>query len=203
MPKRADEYMAVQREHIAATVFHLIRDEGLHDTTLRRICERAKVSMGAFYVHFRSKWEAIDAALSWNSENIDTPPLPANWEGFEQLLLPSSDPWNDNEQRKLLRLSFELAAAAAVSDEKWHAPALALEVTLNYIEQALRHLSSTGEIRIKSDPRTLAKQVIAAVSGANFIAALVPESRTAPDGEDIRAFVRQIAGRLPETAKCP
>ncbi len=201
MPKRAEAYMASQRDHIAATVFRLIRDNGLHETSLRKICEQAGVSMGAFYVHFPGKWAAIDAALEWNAARTEMPPLPATWDEFESRAIAFGDLWNDIEQRKLFRLSFELSAEAAFSQEKWSAPGLALDVSLDYLEQALAHLQAAGEIEAVQEPRVLARQIIAAISGANYVAALVPECREPPYVEEMKDFIRRISGRNRRSAE--
>jgi TetR/AcrR family transcriptional regulator, transcriptional repressor for nem operon len=55
------------RGAIVAAASDLIRQNGYTATTVDHICARAKVTKGAFFHHFRTKDEAVQAALAqWN-----------------------------------------------------------------------------------------------------------------------------------------
>jgi AcrR family transcriptional regulator len=42
---------------------YLAKNEGWKDTTIRRICQKADVSIGSFYHHFKSKQEVVDKSF--------------------------------------------------------------------------------------------------------------------------------------------
>jgi TetR/AcrR family transcriptional repressor of nem operon len=58
------------RDRLLWSATNLIREHGLHTTTVDGVCERAGVSKGAFFHHFSSKVDmAYEAALSWTEHN--------------------------------------------------------------------------------------------------------------------------------------
>ena len=63
MPKRNPVHMAAQRERIVRAAIVCISEKGIDRTSIARICEQAKLSTGALYVHFRNKDEIISEAL--------------------------------------------------------------------------------------------------------------------------------------------
>jgi TetR/AcrR family transcriptional repressor of nem operon len=58
------------RDRLLWSATNLIREHGLHATTVDEVCEQAGVSKGAFFHHFSSKEDmALEAALSWTEHN--------------------------------------------------------------------------------------------------------------------------------------
>lgn len=196
MPKREDDYMAAQRDRIASAVFDLIVKTGLHETTVRLICQEAKVSMGAFYVHFSSKEEAIDAALLLNTKRATIPPLPETWSEFEEHLMTSSH-WDSPEWMNLLRLSFEITAMAVTAKGDWQAPDITYQTGLKYIKSILSKFVETGEIAPAEDLDQIARHIVFFTNGAIQMAVLVPEFRNTKYLEEMLVAVRKIVGRAP------
>jgi len=64
MPKREETYMQAQRDAIARATLTVLLDKGLYATSLRDICRAAGISIGALYIHFRTKEEAVVAACA-------------------------------------------------------------------------------------------------------------------------------------------
>lgn len=195
MPKRAEAYMASQRDHLAAVVFDLIKEFGLHEVTLRKICERAGISMGAFYVHFSSKEEAVDAALVLNAERAETPPMPQSWAEFEAQLYESANFLSDPDKKKLVRLSFEYTAMILATDADYQAPSFTSELGIEYMQRLISRFQELGEIDASLDPERLARQIISIMHGASYLAALVPEFRDQRHIDEVVDAVRKVAGR--------
>ena len=60
--------MGEARTALLDAAIHVIRAQGLHATTVDRICEAAGVTKGAFFHHFTSKEElAVAAAEHWSA----------------------------------------------------------------------------------------------------------------------------------------
>jgi AcrR family transcriptional regulator len=75
MPARDAKYMENERRKIAAAAYEAALEKGLAQTSLRDICNSAGVTMGGFYVHFKSKTEAIVAAFYLVREKAGRPTL--------------------------------------------------------------------------------------------------------------------------------
>ena len=51
------------QEKIIEAALYLAKNEGWKDTTIRRICKEAGVSIGSFYHHFKSKQEVVNKSF--------------------------------------------------------------------------------------------------------------------------------------------
>ena len=63
MPARTVEYMKEKREQIVSATIDCIGRLGLAQASLSEICTAAKISRGAFYIHFASKDELLEAIV--------------------------------------------------------------------------------------------------------------------------------------------
>ena len=69
-PKVSPEYMRERRAEILAAATEVFSEKGFHASTLDDIAERAEVSKGLIYTHFKSK-EAVIDGISEQWETID------------------------------------------------------------------------------------------------------------------------------------
>ena len=73
MPKRDEAYMEGQRELIERAALECMLEKGAYATTLRDVCERVGISMGALYVHYRTRDDLFLAALRLEPSRQVTP----------------------------------------------------------------------------------------------------------------------------------
>ena len=70
MPKVSQDHRDARREQILDAAVHCFVRKGVHATTMADICAAAKLSRGAVYGYFESKYEIIRAAFeSWQGES--------------------------------------------------------------------------------------------------------------------------------------
>ncbi len=149
MPKRDLAYMHGQREAIARAALAVMFEKGVYGTSLRDICEQAGISMGTFYVHFRTKEEAVVAAFALDNteRRIKPEPLPETRSeylvGLRQGFL---DMWKDSVEIRRSRLSLQFVADMAL--ESANPPGLSeiYEHLGSWTRQALEKLAANGEI---------------------------------------------------------
>jgi AcrR family transcriptional regulator len=63
MPQRDEAYMEGRRALIERAALDCMLDKGVYDTTLRDVCERVGISMGALYEHYRTRDDLFLVAL--------------------------------------------------------------------------------------------------------------------------------------------
>jgi AcrR family transcriptional regulator len=70
MPKVSQDHRDARREQILDAAVHCFVRKGVHATTMADICAAARLSRGAVYGYFESKYEIIQAAFeSWQGES--------------------------------------------------------------------------------------------------------------------------------------
>jgi AcrR family transcriptional regulator len=110
MPKRDLAHMEGQRSRIAKAAFECLMERGVYETSVRDICMRADLSVGAFYTHFRDKNEAILAACEFDREqHIDELPA-ATWDSYANGLRTRCRELGKPQVRARLRLSYQFIA---------------------------------------------------------------------------------------------
>jgi AcrR family transcriptional regulator len=63
MPKRNESHMQGRRDQIMDALHDCIRKKGITDTSITDVAKRAKLSIGAIYIHFTSKEEILIATV--------------------------------------------------------------------------------------------------------------------------------------------
>ena len=172
MPKRDLAYMHGQREAIARSALAVMLEKGVYGTSLRDICEQADISMGTFYVHFRTKEEAVVAAFALdNHERRNRPePLPDTrseyLEGMRQGFL---DMWNDPVEIRRSRLSLQFVADMAL--ESANPPGLSeiFEHHGIWTRQAMEKLVAKGEAELPLGLDRTVDGIHHAVMGAQYM----------------------------------
>ena len=56
-PGKAEANKKMKRDALLKTAFELFTDQGIHDTTISNIAEKAGVAKGTFYLYFKDKYD--------------------------------------------------------------------------------------------------------------------------------------------------
>lgn len=59
-------------EKIIEAALYLAKNEGWKDTTIRKICQEARVSIGSFYHHFKNKQEVVNKSFMMFDNTLQT-----------------------------------------------------------------------------------------------------------------------------------
>jgi AcrR family transcriptional regulator len=152
MPKRDLAYMQGQRDAIARAALRVMLEKGVYGTSLRDICEEAGISMGALYVHFNSKEEAVLAAFDLDNHERRfrrTMPMPeTRAEYLDQIRAEFRRMTNDPVERRRSRLSLQFVADMALASE--NPPGLS-DIYRHHRQAAreeLEHLVAKGEVAL-------------------------------------------------------
>lgn len=148
MPKRDIAYMTGQKDLIARAAFECLIDKGVASTSIRDICAKAGVSIGAFYTHFSDRQQAIFAACENDLGSILSWEPASSWHEYSNAFVRA---WNDlaepgSRARKRLRLSFQFVGELALYDGEF--PDLA-EVNARHFGrmcESLERIRAKGEI---------------------------------------------------------
>lgn len=172
MPKRDFAYMQGQRDAIARAALQVMLDKGVYGTSLRDICEQARVSIGALYVHFRTKEEVVVAAFALDNveRRYKDLPLPRTREEyFRQVREGMIEARHDPIERRRARLSLQFVADMALADE--NPPGLSEIYVLHtaWLRAALKNLIELNEAEL---PLGLERTIDAhthAATGAHYM----------------------------------
>ena len=148
MPKRDNAYMEGQRELIERAALDCLLDKGVYETTLRDVCERVGVSMGALYVHYRTRDELFLAALRMEPSRQVTPvstwaDYVATTRQFLQRLTSA-----DDHARRRARLSLQFIAEHTLEKESVPGFPKLFQVTLGFYRESLQAIHRNGEITL-------------------------------------------------------
>jgi AcrR family transcriptional regulator len=157
MPKRDEAYMERQRELIASAALECLMEKGVYDTTLRDVCEQVGVSMGALYVHYRTRDDLFVAALRLAPPRQVTPV--STW--AEYIAAPSEFVQRlasvDDRPRRRMRLAFQFVAEHALAKENPPGFAELFQISLGYYRESLRAIQRNGEITLPLGLRATAE----------------------------------------------
>ncbi len=172
MPKRDLAYMQGQRDAIARAALEVMFEKGLYGTSLRDICERAGISMGSLYVHFRTKEEAVLAAFALDNQErrFKPEPLPETRKAYLDAVRQGFiDMWQDPVEIRRSRLSVQFVADMAL--ESTNPPGLSdiYEQHGIWTRQALENLVAKGEIDLPLGLDLTVDAVRNAAMGANYM----------------------------------
>ncbi len=196
MPKRAPAYMDEQRDDIASAVFELLKENSLHAVTLRKICTRAGISMGTFYIYFDSKEDAIDAAIFHYMQGGETPPIPESWDQLEALFYTQRHRWDDDEAVNFQRLGYEtVALMLSRPQDHWKSADYVMKLNHDWWRETLNRLEKNGDIRLSSSAETVARHLTYLHSGAVYTAVYYQSLRTEEAFEEVMQMTRQLLGR--------
>lgn len=147
MPKRDESYMARQRELIARGAFAVLMEKGVHETSLRDICSRAGVSIGALYNLFPTKADAIVAARYLDlTENPSIIPA-TDWKGYVASLVAAFCTRDEGALRRR-RIALQFTAELLMMDRTPEGQAAVLDVQRRQMADNLQAVFDKGEITL-------------------------------------------------------
>jgi AcrR family transcriptional regulator len=147
MPKRDAAYMQQQRDLIAHAALEVMLERGIYGTSLRDICERASVSMGALYIHFATKEEAVVAAFALDNarRKDDRAAVDRRADYLEAWRHDLNAQWNDQYELRRMRLSIQFIADMTLVKENPAGLSDIYRRGRRWVEQSLRMLKQNGE----------------------------------------------------------
>lgn len=148
MPKRAVAYMEGQRELIANAALECLMEKGVYDTTLRDVCERVGISMGALYVHYKTRDDLFIAAF--RSEPLrDVTPV-STWADYVEAPRQFLQRFalEDERSRRRMRLRLQFIAEHALEKESPPGFTELFQVSLAYYRESLKAIQRSGEITL-------------------------------------------------------
>ncbi|HEX4199037.1 MAG TPA: helix-turn-helix domain-containing protein [Caulobacteraceae bacterium] len=167
MPKRSDSYMEAQRRAIAEAALEVLLEKGMHETSLRDICSRAGVSIGALYIHFATKDDAVLAACELDHENLETEDVDS-WEeyvaAFRQSVLDSGS----LRRRRRMRLSLQFVGELLGDDHRPEGFAELFQRRQAWFRRQLTRLCDAGAISLPLGVERTASLHMKLVSGATY-----------------------------------
>lgn len=147
MPKRDAAYMNDQRQLIARAVLEVLLEKGVYGTSLRDMCERAEVSVGAFYNHFPTKADAIVAARYLDlTENNFLPPA-SNWREYVGAIAAAFCS-RDKLALQRRRLSLQFAAEILQMEHKPQGLPAVYHVQREFMRANLQAVFDRGEVSL-------------------------------------------------------
>lgn len=170
MPKRDVAYMQNQREMIAQAALECMIENGVPGTSLRDICARAGVSIGALYIHFQSKNDVILAACSIENEFYKSESVPETWTKFEIEIVNLFAFWRTPRQLRRFRLSLQFVAELAVEETAPSGMPEHYQFRLSSLRVILARLRENGEITLPLGLEATTATLLSLLVGNNYMA---------------------------------
>lgn len=148
MPKRDVAYMAAQRDLIAAAALECLLEKGVAATSIRDICTRAGVSIGAFYTHFSDKEQAVFAACEIDLAAIQDWSAVSTWREYADAFLNLQDEITSLRARQRLRLSYQFAAELALYEGRPPEFQASYDKYFSSVRASLAAIHAAGEIEL-------------------------------------------------------
>jgi AcrR family transcriptional regulator len=148
MPKRKPAYMEEQRELIARATLECLLEKGLYETSLRDICQRAGISIGALYIHFKTKEEAVIAACALDNEYQPNKVTRTTWASYVESYQEDRAALADKRAIRRYRLSLQIAADLALSRRNPVGLTAIYSRHMAWIRASLQHMQAAGEITL-------------------------------------------------------
>lgn len=196
MPKRDVAYMLGQREQIARAALECLIERGVPETSLRDVCKLAGISVGAFYVHFKTKEELILAACALDTEEYQFKPLPDTWLEFEAAIVKMFKHLRTQRQLRRMRLSLQFAADLAVTDAVPEGLLENYHLRLTSLRALLEKLHGNGEIALPLGLEATTSVLFNYFIGANQVLVASHGGKPVEDFDELFAAMALIAGRL-------
>lgn len=183
MPKRDESYMESQRTQIAEAARECLLENGVPDTSLRDICARAGVSMGAFYIHFSNKAEVILAACAMDYVDGWRPPATArNWDEYITQITDEYRGLRSIDGLRRQRLSLQFMAEQLLVSPRVAGLDLLFKALDIWFQDNLRALKAAGEVALPLGLEQTARIHASLLVGANYL------ENGAPDADGSRWF---------------
>ncbi len=181
MPKVTEEHVEARRNQIVVAACKCFSRKGFRQTTVREICEEAKLSAGAVYGYFKSKDEITEALAEVGRRNTRAM--------LESTLVDGETALQSIERVLTAAIGFVDSEAAGESlrldvglwGEAVHVPLIrkllveAMASTAGLFVDLVRRGQQRGEIAAELDPDGVARVLVAQVMGLIVQKTMDPE----------------------------
>lgn len=181
MPKVTDDHRRLRHMQILTAAYQCFGRNGVHQTTMRDICDEADLSTGAVYNYFDGKDEIVEAIARESSQSVDAlfeavdagqPAPEAVAEVLERLAEVIEQTSATNDHRVQVRLwgeaLHESSMREAVRDNQ--------SDLVGRIEAIIERGQRRGEVDPEPEPSALARAVVALYQGSILQKALAPDA---------------------------
>ena len=149
MPKRDAAYMYAQRDFIARAALECMLEKGIFETSLRDICLRAGVSIGALYIHFATKEDVIMAACALDHQRSAEQKPHGNWSSYIRAIKRQKFAIRDRRFLERWRLSLQFASQIALmGDSSPSSLAVLYEQFIVPIRASLERMHDLGVVSL-------------------------------------------------------
>jgi len=184
------------REKIIHTAFELFVDKGYDNVSINDIVQKAGVSKGGLYHHFKNKNELYEETLKhyfyyyYNSNRVKVDPSASLIENLRRLsevfLQPFSDMSNMLEGKKAeLRYYFFLIQSLQKQSQMSSKVEYFNKEIEAYIKKAIENAISKKEISLNIDPSVTAKMIHYTLEGLAFLTILKKEGNVESRYEEV------------------
>lgn len=187
--------MQGQREQIARAALECLIDHGVSGTSLRDVCRRAGISIGALYVHFSTKEELILAACALDNGDYQFKPVPETWASFETAVIRMFKYLRTQRQLRRMRLSLQFVADLAVTDMPPEGLLENYHIRLTSLRTVLEKLHRNGEISLPLGLEATTSAIFNYVIGCNSVMVASRGNKPVDDFKDMFATMALLAGR--------
>ncbi len=181
MPKVTPEHIQARRGQILEAAFRCFSRKGFHASTMREICEEAKLSAGAVYSYFSGKEEIISALAEvgrrntreqidrWAASAPSTPPLGQLLQAMLALGREAK------AARDSVRLDLRLSSEALDNPSIRELMARGMSNATAAFADLARRAQTAGTLDPALDPDAVALVVLALYHGLSVHSLLDPE----------------------------
>jgi AcrR family transcriptional regulator len=195
VPKRDVAYMQGQRDQIAQAALECLIEKGVPETSLRDVCKRAGVSIGALYVHFPTKDDLILAACALDIDDYEFKPIPETWEEFESAIVKMFKYLRTPRQMRRMRLAFQFVADLTVANESPSGVSENYQLRVASLQAVLRRLHDKGEIALPLGLEATAAALFNFFIGTNYVSVVDRTTHSPAAIESMLAAMALIVGR--------
>jgi AcrR family transcriptional regulator len=195
VPKRDPAYMQGQRDLIIDAALECMIEKGVPETTLRDVCQRAGISMGALYVHFTAREELILAACAVDADVYGFDPLPDTWADFETAIVQMFRHMRTPREMRRLRLALQFVAELAVAETHPIGLEDHYRRRIEPYRELLAHLKARGEISLPLGLEVTTRALCSFLIGANYVMVSTFGSKSTEGLDEMLAATALLAGR--------
>lgn len=195
MPKRDFAYMQGQREQIARAALECLIERGVDETSLRDVCKHAGISIGALYVHFKTKEELILAACALDNEDYQFKPAPETWPDFEAAVVKMFKYLRTQRQMRRMRLGLQFVADLAVTDVRPEGLLENYHLRLTSLRAVLEKLHRNGEVSLPLGLDATTSALFNYFVGTNYVLVASCGAKPTENFSEMFATMALIAGR--------
>lgn len=184
MPKLSKEQAEVRRQQILRAMFNCLAEQGYARVTMRDIAKEAGISVGTLYLYFRDKNEIIAALQQQSDDRVEEglttqagqTPSGELHSTLEYLLMEMEEPGI----AATLRVDLQLWAESVHDDSLGTFARQVLAEKIHMFAELIKAAQAAGEMPRAWNPESLARLLIAIITGMELQKALEPDFAIKP-----------------------